>query len=154
VLRAFRSELTIFELSRLQYVVGAVYAEAARELVEMQQLKPEQVNVIGVDGQTVYQEPPKFDLIRTQSDDLGIAERWLNGSYWCGLFDGEGAIVATYTQIPTVTHFRAGDHALGGTGAPLMQYLDFVSFRDAAPVARHQALSSVAARRSAPCSSA
>ena len=33
-----------------------------------------------------------------------------------------------------VTHFRPMDHALGGTGAPLMQYLDYVAFRDIGPI--------------------
>jgi anhydro-N-acetylmuramic acid kinase len=42
--------------------------------------------------------------------------------------------VAAATETPTVTHFRPMDHALGGTGAPLMQYLDYVAFRDIGPI--------------------
>ena len=47
---------------------------------------------------------------------------------------GEPSIVAAATETPTVTYFRPMDHALGGTGAPLMQYLDYVAFRDIGPI--------------------
>jgi anhydro-N-acetylmuramic acid kinase len=66
--------------------------------------------------------------------DASLVERWTHGGYGCGFQIGESAVVAAATLAPTVTHFRPMDHALGGTGAPLMQYLDFVSFRDIGPV--------------------
>jgi anhydro-N-acetylmuramic acid kinase len=134
VLRAFDNELTIFELCRLNYTAGAVYATCARELMRELSLKPEEVEVIGYDSQTIYQEPA--DHLRlsefTGSDDL--IGRWQDGPYPCGLQIGEPAIVATACNVPTVTQFRPSDHALGGAGAPLMQYLDFVAFRDIGPV--------------------
>jgi anhydro-N-acetylmuramic acid kinase len=52
----------------------------------------------------------------------------------CGLQAGEPAIVAAACDTTVVTQFRPGDHALGGSGAPLMQFLDFVAFRDIGPV--------------------
>jgi anhydro-N-acetylmuramic acid kinase len=33
-----------------------------------------------------------------------------------------------------VTQFRPVEHALGGSGAPLMQFLDFVAFREIGPI--------------------
>jgi anhydro-N-acetylmuramic acid kinase len=134
VLRAFTDELSIFELTRLHYVAGAVYAEAARKLLRATGLKPEQVDVIGVDGQTIYQEPPDYDEIDKVRFSDDIVAKWLNGPYPCGLQIGEPAVIATYCDIPVVWNFRPSDHALGGTGAPLMQYLDFVAFRDIGPV--------------------
>lgn len=56
VLRAFNNELTIFELTRLNYAAGAVYARAANALLQKANLRPEDVEVLGYDGQTVYQE--------------------------------------------------------------------------------------------------
>jgi anhydro-N-acetylmuramic acid kinase len=95
VLRAFDNELTIFELCRLNYTAGAVYATCARELMRELSLKPEEVEVIGYDGQTIYQEPA--DHLRlsefTGSDDL--IGRWQDGPYPCGLQIGEPAIVAS-----------------------------------------------------------
>lgn len=48
----------------------------------------------------------------------------------CGLPDEEYLIAC---DVTTVTQFRPVEHALGGTGAPLMQFLDFTAFRDIGP---------------------
>lgn len=65
--------------------------------------------------------------IRDESQSL--VDRWTKVSYACGLFIAESGVVAALTNITAVTQFRPVDHALGGSGAPLMQYLDFVAFR-------------------------
>ena len=129
VLKAFANELTIFELTRLHYVAGAVYADAAKQLLDQERLTSPEVDVIGVDGQTIYQEPPERERYSEVPDD-DIVARWLNGPYPCGLQIGEPAIIAAHCDIPVVWNFRPSDHALGGNAAPLMQYLDFVAFRD------------------------
>ncbi|KAF3768145.1 hypothetical protein M406DRAFT_70239 [Cryphonectria parasitica EP155] len=137
VLSAFSNSLTIFELCRLNYAAGALYAEAANTLIKKAGLKAEDIEVIGYDGQTVYQEPPEKDLMAkyTQDSTAGLVERWTKGGFPCGLFIAESGVVAALTQVTTVTQFRPVDHALGGSAAPLMQYLDFVAFRDHAPIA-------------------
>lgn len=137
VLSAFNNSLTIFELCRLNYAAGAVYAEAANALMKKAGLKPEEIEVIGYDGQTIYQEPTDKDLMAKYSRDgtAGLVDRWTEGGFPCGLFIAESGVVAALTQVTTVTQFRPIDHALGGSAAPLMQYLDFVAFRDVAPVA-------------------
>jgi anhydro-N-acetylmuramic acid kinase len=92
------------------------------------------VDVIGVDGQTIYQEPPDHAGMRALAQGATLVDKWLDGPYPCGMQIGESSLIAAHTNITTVTHFRPADHAFGGTGAPLMQYLDFVAFRDIAPV--------------------
>jgi anhydro-N-acetylmuramic acid kinase len=134
VLRAFANELPVFELTRLHYAAGAVYAEAARSLLDKSGLGPSEVEVIGVDGQTIYQEPPDHEAMAALPAGGSLVSRWLNGPYPCGLQIGEPAVIAEHCDIPVVWNFRPGDHVLGGTGAPLMQYLDFVAFRDIGPV--------------------
>ncbi|MDB5058007.1 MAG: putative anhydro-n-acetylmuramic acid kinase protein [Chloroflexi bacterium] len=134
VLRAFANELTIFELCRLNYTVGAVYAEAARQLLADRALDPAKVTAIGVDGQTIYQEPPDRSGMRDLPPEASLVTRWLDGPYPCGLQIGEPSLIAAHTEITTVSQFRPADHAIGGTGAPLMQYLDFVAFRETGPV--------------------
>lgn len=134
VLKAFANELSIFELTRLHYTAGAVYAEAAQSLLDKRDLRPAEVEVIGVDGQTIYQEPPDREGMAGLASDASLVSRWLNGPYPCGLQIGEPAVIAAHCDIPVVWNFRPSDHALGGTGAPLMQYLDFVAFRDIGPV--------------------
>jgi anhydro-N-acetylmuramic acid kinase len=92
------------------------------------------VEVIGYDGQTIYQEPPIHHLLRNYDDSVDLVSRWLDGPYACGLQIGEPSIVAEACETAVVTQFRPMDHALGGTGAPLMQYLDYVAFRDIGPI--------------------
>ncbi|KAH8897610.1 anhydro-N-acetylmuramic acid kinase [Thozetella sp. PMI_491] len=135
ILRAFNNDLTIFEMTRLNYAAGALYAEAANELMKKNNLKSEDVDVIGYDGQTIYQEPPNRDLERAyvESGNTSLVDRWLKGGFPCGFFIAESGVVAALTDIDTVTQFRPIDHALGGSAAPLMQYLDFVLFRKEEP---------------------
>jgi len=134
VLRSFENKISIFELNRLNYLAGAVYAQSARAFMRENHLQPSDVEVIGFDGQTIYQEPPVHHLLREYQDNDDLVARWLGGPFACGLQIGEPAIVAAACETPVVTHFRPMDHALGGTGAPLMQYLDYVAFRDIGPI--------------------
>lgn len=134
VLRSFENKISLFEFNRLNYLAGAVYAECARRLMHEAGLKPGDVEVIGYDGQTIYQEPPVHHLLRNYDDKEDLVSRWLDGPYACGLQIGEPCIVAEATDTHVVTQFRPMDHALGGTGAPLMQYLDYVAFRDIGPI--------------------
>lgn len=133
VLASFNNEVDVFELCRLNYIAGAVFAEAAKKLMDKNNLKPEDVTVIGIDGQTVYQEPPNHEALEGQ-EIPGMVSKWLNGPYGCQIQIGESAVIAAHTGVTTVNNFRPSDQALGGTGAPLMQYLDYVAFRDIGPV--------------------
>lgn len=134
VLKSFENKISIFDLTRLNYLAGAVYAEAARDFMRENRLSPGDVEVIGYDGQTIYQEPPEHHRLRNYDDSDDIVSRWLDGPYPCGLQIGEPSIVAEACETHVVTQFRPMDHALGGTGAPLMQYLDYVAFRDIGPI--------------------
>ena len=126
----FEGQATIFELTRINYVAGAVYAKAAQALIAKTGVSPTEVLCIGVDGQTIYQEAPDRPRILAMGPDADLVDWWLDGPYACGLFIGESGVIAAHTGIPVVNQFRPADHAVGGTGAPLMQYLDWVLFRD------------------------
>jgi anhydro-N-acetylmuramic acid kinase len=134
VQRAFVNELSIFDLTRLNYVAGACYAEAARAILTQTGTDPADVTVIGYDGQTIYQEPSDHARLHDFVPGDDLVARWLDGPYACGLQIGDSSVVACLTDINTVSHFRAADHAFGGTGAPLMQYLDYVAFRNERPL--------------------
>ncbi|CAG9983471.1 unnamed protein product [Clonostachys byssicola] len=135
VLRAFNNELSLFEMTRLNYAAGALYAEAANALLAKAGLDAASVDVIGYDGQTVYQEPPNREKEKAYvlSGNKSLVGKWLDGGYPCGFLIAESGVVAALTNIDTVTQFRPLDHALGGSAAPLMQYLDFVAFRNDGP---------------------
>lgn len=134
VLKSFENKISIFELTRLNYLAGAVYAEAARDFMRENKLSPGDVEVIGFDGQTIYQEPPEHHRLRNYDDSNDLVSRWLDGPYPCGLQIGEPCVIAEACETHVVTQFRPMDHALRGTGAPLMQYLDYVAFRDIGPI--------------------
>ena len=136
VLKAFANELSIFDLCRLNYAGGAAYAEITNKLLKKTGMKPEDIDVVGYDGQTIYQEPPDREKERAflASANESLVDRWTKGGYPCGLFIVESGVVAALTDITTVTQFRPIDHALGGAAAPLMQYLDFCSFRNEGPI--------------------
>ncbi len=135
IMRAFDNSLSLFEMCRVNYAAGALFAEAANALLLKAGLKPEDVDVIGYDGQTIYQEPPDRvkEAAYKASGSKSLVEKWTHGGWPCGFFIAESGVVAGLTNITTVTQFRPVDHSLGGSGAPLMQYLDFVSFREDGP---------------------
>ena len=51
---------------------------------------------------------------------------------------GEAAIIAARVGVPVVSDFRPADMAVGGKGAPLVPFLDYMLFRDAR-VGQHRA---------------
>ncbi len=65
-------------------------------------VKPGDVEVIGFDGQTIYQEPPIHARLRNYDVSEDLVSRWLDGPYGCGLQIGEPAIVAEACETPTV----------------------------------------------------
>src|SRR5258708_11191228 len=134
ILASFDNKVDLFEMTRLNYEAGAIYAQAALKLLAEENVAGEDLFAVGYDGQTIYQEPPDHGRMDNLPADASLLERWTRGGYGCGFQIGESAVVAAATQAPTITHFRPMDHALGGTGAPLMQYLDFVAFRDIGPI--------------------
>ncbi len=69
------------------------------------------VDLVGSHGQTVWHQPPSMG---------GLAST---------LQLGEPAVVAARTGVVTVGDFRVADVALGGEGAPLLPFADWLLFR-------------------------
>jgi anhydro-N-acetylmuramic acid kinase len=99
------------DISRLDFLIGAAFADAALKVIEEAGTEKERVNLIGSHGQTVYHNPP--------SRGEGIPST---------LQLGELDVIAESTGITTVGDFRTRDMAAGGEGAPLVPYADYLLF--------------------------
>lgn len=131
VLDAFENKVDMVGLNRLNYVVGAVFAEKAVRFLKENGIESREIKVLGLDTQTIYQEQPDHKAIAamTTEEKADWPGRWISGNYPAGYQVGDTSVIANLTNIDTVTHFRQADHTFGGSAAPLMQYLDFVLFR-------------------------
>jgi len=95
--------------------LGGVFADAARLAAERAGLKMDDVDLIGSHGQTVWHipedDPNDWSLVRST------------------LQIGDISVIAKKTGKPVVGDYRPADMAVGGQGAPLVPYVDFILYR-------------------------
>jgi len=109
---------TVDLICRLNIVVGECFAQAALKIISQAGAKPQDIDLIGSHGQTIHHLPFAEPL-------AGIPA---SGT----LQIGEPSVIAKRTGIITIADFRAADMALGGQGAPLVPFLDYMLFRSTA----------------------
>jgi anhydro-N-acetylmuramic acid kinase len=102
----------VADLSRLNFLLGELYADAVRVAQRRARL---QCDLVGCHGQTLYHQ--------------GAAAPFLGRRGTCTWQTGEAAIIAAKLGIPVVSDFRPADMAVGGKGAPLVPFLDYVLYR-------------------------
>ena len=101
-------------ISNLNVLLGQLFSQAVLKLCSECQLPVNQIDLIGSHGQTIFhQSEPRKLWGHTVSSSLQI---------------GEAAILVEQTGVTVVSDFRPSDLAAGGTGAPLIPYVDFVLF--------------------------
>jgi anhydro-N-acetylmuramic acid kinase len=104
-------------LSQLNFRLGEIFADAAREACKRFRIPTKRIVLIGSHGQTIFhQGQPVPYLGRATASTLQI---------------GEPAIIAARTGITTIADFRPADIALAGQGAPLVPYADYLLYRHA-----------------------
>lgn len=115
ILEMMNAELArVADLARLNFLLGELYAEAVEKTARKFRLK---VDLVGCHGQTLYHQ--------------GTAARFLGRKLAVTWQTGEGAVIAARLGVPVVSDFRPADMAAGGTGAPLVPFLDYFAYRDA-----------------------
>jgi anhydro-N-acetylmuramic acid kinase len=133
---AFNNKLDVIQLSKLNYAIGAFFGVTVKKLLEKTNHTSDDITCIGVDGQQIFlhqTDREKANAVTDEQFENDYVNLFLDDIYAWGVCFGEGNVVADYTDITTVAQFRPADHALGGQGAPLMQYVDYVLFRDKGP---------------------
>lgn len=106
---------TVADVCRLNVVIGLLFAKCIRRFLRANNLSPEDVSLIGSHGQTIHHLPSP--------------ERKFGVRYSSTLQIGDPSVIAGNTGITTVGDFRMGDIAAGGSGAPLVPYLDYMLFK-------------------------
>jgi len=106
--------ISVAELSRLNWRLGEIYADAIEKAQVDFGLK---VALVGCHGQTVYHQ--------------GAAEKYLGKPLRATWQMGEAAVIAERLRVPVVSDLRPADVAAGGQGAPLVPMLDYCMFRSA-----------------------
>jgi anhydro-N-acetylmuramic acid kinase len=104
------ASLDIRAVAELNVQLGEAFAEACLMSLRTAGVSPEEVDLIGSHGQTVYHHS-------------GVA-----GTRRATLQLGDGDVIAVRTGIHVVSDFRARDIAAGGEGAPLSPVADAVLF--------------------------
>lgn len=101
------------EICRLNVIIGNLFAETVKKL----QLRNKNVRIdlIGSHGQTIHHLPLK--------------NNFLSQNVKSTLQIGDPSVIANLTGITTVGDFRIADCAVGGDGAPLVPFLDYILFR-------------------------
>jgi anhydro-N-acetylmuramic acid kinase len=106
---------SVDQICKLNILLGYFFADAARRVARKAGLTLDKIDLIGSHGQTVHHLPRPHTL-------FGKTIR-------SGLQLGDPSTIAKLTGVVTVGDFRTSDMAVGGQGAPLVPYFDFLMFR-------------------------
>jgi anhydro-N-acetylmuramic acid kinase len=113
---AEQQPITAEELSQLNFRLGQLFADAAETACKRFRVAIASVDLIGSHGQTIFHQ--------------GNRVKYLGAATASTLQIGEGAVIAAETGVTTVADFRPADMAVGGQGAPLVPYADYLLYSD------------------------
>src|SRR6266850_775963 len=112
---AEQQSISAGELSQLNFRLGELFADAALSACRTFRVSPSRVALIGGHGQTIFHQ--------------GRPVPYFGSPTASTLQIGEPSVIAARTGITTVGDFRPADIALGGQGAPLVPFADYVLYR-------------------------
>lgn len=103
------------DISRLNFLLGELYAEALEETAERGEIPLDTIKLIGCHGQTIFHE--------------GQGAQYLGKKVASTFQIGESSVITERLGIDVISNFRERDVAAGGKGAPLVPYLDYMLMR-------------------------
>ncbi len=112
ILDACRHDAPLQQITVLNVRLAEHYANVVLQLAEEAGIDLSRVYAISCHGQTVWHQPTPIEV----GDGVCAATLQL----------GDAAVLAARTGCKVVSNFRAADMALGGQGAPLVPYADYL----------------------------
>lgn len=104
------------EICNMNAYMGEVFALAAQEAANSAGISIEDIDFISSHGQTIWHQPV-----------VDAADRCATPST---LQIGDISVIAKHTGVPVIGDYRPADMAVGGQGAPLTPYADYILLRD------------------------
>jgi len=105
------------QISQLNFLLGELFGRACLAACRRFRIPPRSLKLVGSHGQTIHHQA------------VGIRE--------CGVFVrstlqiAEPAVISAITGAKVISNFRPADMAVGGQGAPLVPYFDYLVYRNA-----------------------
>ena len=100
-------------ISSLNVDLGELFAEAAIKVSSEAGIDLNDIKFIASHGQTIYHIPEQTEKYRSSTLQIG-----------------EAAVIAERTGCTVISDFRPRDMAVGGQGAPIVPYSEFILYRD------------------------
>jgi anhydro-N-acetylmuramic acid kinase len=114
---AEQQPITAGNLSQLNFRLGKIFADAALLACRHFRVPASKIALIGSHGQTIFHQGRPLPYFGSPTAST--------------LQIGEPSVIAARTGITTISDFRPADIALGGQGAPLVPYADYLLYRHA-----------------------
>ncbi|MFN0157300.1 MAG: anhydro-N-acetylmuramic acid kinase [Bacteroidota bacterium] len=116
ILRNSRPDTSsVDDIARLNMLLAELYADAVKRVARKARIPLSRIDLIGSHGQTIRHLPKPVKMF--------------GKNIRATLQIGDPSVLATLTGITTVGNFRVADVAVGGQGAPLVPYFDWLTFR-------------------------
>lgn len=106
---------SVKEICLLDMLLAHLYADAVRATAAQHGIHVDEIDLIGLHGQTIQHLPESETRFGYQLRST--------------MQIGNGAALAAILSIPVVSDYRIADMALDGQGAPLIPYFDYLFFR-------------------------
>lgn len=104
----------VTEICQLNFLIAQVYADRIFKFLKKINFPISKIDLIGSHGQTVHHLPAKEKLFGYNSAST--------------LQIGDPSVLAKLTGKLTIGDFRVADIAIGGQGAPLVPYFDYILY--------------------------
>ncbi len=103
----------VASICSLNFELGKLFGESALKLIKKANIKSDDIDFIASHGQTIYHIPENTNEYVKSTLQIG-----------------DPSVISKITGCKVISNFRESDMAVGGTGAPLVPYVDYILFNE------------------------